>query len=103
MDQGRAELEKAAEVQGAEVQGTEVQGTEAQAAEAQAAGDRAAGGQAAGGQAAADRAAVRRQSAGGPELAAMAAQLLCREWSPVLRAEPLGRAESPRKKSSLEF
>jgi hypothetical protein len=53
---------------------------------------------------AADQAAGRKRPAPGPELVAtMAALVLFRVWSPVLRVQALVGAASRQKKSFLEF
>jgi hypothetical protein len=54
-------------------------------------------------QVAADQAAVRTRPARGLELATMAARVLFREWSPVLRVEPQVGAVSRQKKSFWGF
>lgn len=51
----------------------------------------------------AEQAAVGKRQARGPELAAMAARLLFREWLPVSQEEPRAGAASRRKKSFSGF
>ena len=65
--------------------------------------DRAAGFPADGERGRVDPVAVDKQPACGPEQATMAAQLLFRGWSPVLRGEPLAGAASRPKKSFSGF